>query len=193
MKRFWFILSLGLTFTFAASASYIFMAIHGGLREVDQPYRAYQAVGDVTPRVQRVEAADRLLISELYTGCGHTESCEVSGESEFLSLSYDQLTAEGWAVAQTGEHRLSLSRQHDSLCPADAARRLICLTERGAAVYQGTAQHRGNMLLEMPLELSELPPDLMTALASGGYQMESQAELDELLESLDELTGSGRE
>ena len=36
-------------------------------------------------------------------------------------------------------------------------------------------------------ELPELPPDFLTSLAEGGYQLASQAELDELLETLDEL------
>lgn len=193
MRRFWFVLSLVLVFVFAASASYIFMAVHDGLPDDAEPYEEpYKAAGEITPRVQRIEAEDELLVKETYTRCGHTEQSHISGDSDFLALSYDQLTAEGWDVAECGERLLELSREYDDLCPTDAGRRLICMTERGVAVYQGTAAHRGNMLLEMPVEFSELPPELMTALQADGYQMESQEELNELLESLDELTSRGQ-
>ncbi|MBQ3180005.1 MAG: hypothetical protein IJB55_01435, partial [Firmicutes bacterium] len=195
MKKFnfrnlYFALSLALLFTFADSAVYIFLAIHHGLPTADQPTPGqlpYQTASDISPRVQCVTAEDELVITETYTQCGHTEETHLSGASEFVSLSYDQLTAEGWDVAETGEQRLKLSRTRDALCPTEAACRLICLTDRGVAVYQGTIAHRGNMLMEMPLQLSELPPELTDALAADGYQLASEDELNAVLESLDEL------
>ena len=183
MRKLWFSLSLAVVFVFAASASYIYFVLAEGAPEVDKPYKAATEIAARSPQV----AADmRVTRREIYT-CGYTAEEALDNGGEFRGLTFDQLAKEGWQVAQTGEKELEIVRQVEGICPIEQEKRLLVDSGRGLAVYRGTAEHRGDLLLEMPVDMSELPPTLAEALAGGGYQLESQAELDELLESLDEL------
>lgn len=200
LRSFFFVCSLALLSAFSAAATYIFLATDYPINTADTPtsgqyqtdpaYQTYRAAADFATGVQSIQTDDELTIHKTYSKCGHTETSTLSGLSEFAHLTYDQLTAEGWDIAATGNHHLSLSRTYDELCPTDADCRLICRTERGIAVYQGTATHRGNMLLEMPLQFSEVPPDILAAITGVGYQLSSQDELNAVLESLDELAAT---
>lgn len=195
MRRFWFVLSLVLVFVFTASASYIYFALAGGGRAgVDEPYQLAVQPGlpvvSLEPEVKTVSPQAQLSFSELYNLCGHVVEQEFSAEEcGLVGISFDELATQGWAVAQTGEHSLAMSRQRDELCPQESEQRLVQRTERGLAVFEGTREHIGRLLLEMPVQAdeAELPPDFLASLDEGGYQLASQAELDELLESLDEL------
>ncbi len=193
MRRFWFVVSLILVFVFTASASYIYFALADSPKEVDEPYMALGTpVTQLAAEVKTVLPEVQLTIRETYPACGHTQEEVVkAAESDMLGLAFDELALAGWSVAQIGEQRLLLEREQEGLCPEEAAQRLLCQTERGLAVYEGNLQHTGQLLLEMPVgSLSaELPPDFLASLAAGGYQLASQSELDELLESLDELIG----
>ena len=193
MRRFWFVLSLVLVFVFTVSASYIYFALSDGGAGADEPYQVAaqgEPVGNLEAEVKTVSPQAQLSFSELYTLCGHAVEQEFSAsECGLVGVSFDELALQGWAVAQTGEHSLALNRQRDELCPQEAEQRLVQRTERGLAVFEGTREHLGRLLLEMPVQAdeAELPPDFLTSLAEGGYQLASQAELDELLETLDEL------
>lgn len=193
MRRFWFAVSLALVFIFTASASYIFFALSDGRGDerTDEPYQLVGApVANWAVEVKTIPPEAQVSLSELYTLCGHTVEQEQKAEALGLAdKSYDELALQGWAVAQTGELSLALNRQLDELCPVEADQRILQRTERGLAVYEGTLEYPGRLLLEMPADVSaaELPPDFVTSLENGGYQVSSQTELDELLESLDEL------
>ena len=193
MRRFWFVLSLVLVFVFTVSASYIYFALSDGGAGADEPYQVaaqWEPVVNLEAEVKTVSPQAQLSFSELYTLCGHAVEQEFSAsECGLVGVSFDELALQGWAVAQTGEQSLALNRQRDELCPQEAEQRLVQRTERGLAVFEGTREHLGRLLLEMPVQAdeAELPPDFLTSLAEGGYQLASQAELDELLETLDEL------
>lgn len=197
MRRFWFVVSLVLVFIFTASASYIYFALADSPRAVDEPYMALNSplgapVMELAAEVKTIRPEMQLTVREVYPDCGHTQEQNVAAAaSEWLGRSFDELALDGWAVAQTGENSLSLQKELPGLCPDEAAQRLLCQTERGLAVYEGNLQHTGQLLLEMPADamLAELPPDFVASLREGGYELASQAELDELLESLDELLG----
>lgn len=186
MRRFWFGVSLVLVFAFAVSASYIFFVLTGGKPQVDEPYRAKQDVDVAAYQVARVDEDCELLVREHYP-CGYLLESSLPGGGEFAGQSFDQLAADGWAVARVGEGKVEISRENEGICPIEEEKRLIKQTERGVAVYAGTAEHLGALLLEMPLNFDELPGNVLTALAGAGYQLDSPAELDELLESMDEL------
>lgn len=189
MRKFWFGVSLVLVFVFAAMSSYIFLVLTDGAPEADEPYRVAGALGEGDSLVPRVSEEMSVSVLEGYA-CGYVGERELAGGGEFLGQSFDQLAGEGWNVARVGEDKLELSREYDEICPLERDKRLLKQTERGVAVYAGTAEHTGALLLEMPLNFSELPPEMNTALAGAGYQVDSVAELDELLESLDELVRS---
>ncbi len=193
MRRFWFAVSLFLVFVFTASASYIYFVLMDSPQKVDEPYMALGTpVTTLEAEVKTVLPDMRLTVREVYPECGHTVEQQLSAAgSEWQGRSFDELALEGWAVAQTGAQSLELQKEEPGLCPDEAAQRLLCQTERGLAVYEGNLQHTGQLLLEMPaVALSaELPADFVASLENGGYQLASQEELDELLESLDELIG----
>lgn len=183
MRKLWFGLSLAVVFVFAASASYIYFVLAEGAPEVDKPYQAATGIAARSPQV----AADmRVTRREVYP-CGYVAEGVLDAGGGFRGLTFDQLAEEGWNVVQTGENKLEITRQVDDMCPIEQEKRLIVDSGRGLAVYRGTAGHIGDLLLEMPVDMSELPPGLAEALQNGGYQLDSPAELDELLESLDEL------
>lgn len=193
MRRFWFAVSLFLVFIFTASASYIYFVLADSPQKVDEPYMALGTpVTTLEAEVKTVLPDMRLTVQEVYPECGHIVEQQLSAAgSEWQGRSFDELALAGWSVAQTGAQSLELQKEVSGLCPDEAAQRLLCQTERGLAVYEGNLQHTGQLLLEMPAEAlsAELPPDFVASLESGGYQLASQEELDELLESLDELIG----
>jgi hypothetical protein len=191
MRKFWFAVSLAMIFMFAFSTSYIYMALAGGesaVDEVDKPYMvASRPASELQMAVKTVQAEDTVTVREEYALCGHVEEQILADGGSFLGRSYDELGAEGWNVAETGENELELARELDGLCPQDAERRVIMRTERGIAVYSGTAEHPGSLLLEMPVDFAELPPEMLGAFDKGGFELATPEELDEVLESLDEL------
>lgn len=189
MRKFWFGMSLVLVFVFAAVSSYVFLVLTDGAPEVEKSYRVAGALGEGESLVPRVSADMEVLVRESYA-CGYVAERRLQGGGEFGGQSFDQLTEEGWAVARVGENKLEISRSYDSVCLIEQEKRLLRRTERGVAVYAGIAEHTGAILLEMPVNFSELPPDMNTALAGEGYQVDSLAELDELLESMDEFIWS---
>ena len=186
MKKLWFGVSLTAVFVFAAACSYIYFAVLGGVPELDEAYRAAADLGEDGDLVPRITADTEVMVSELYA-CGYTAKRTQQAGGDFLGESFDKLTKEGWDVARVGENRVELCREYAEVCPTEQNMRLVKRTERGIAIFAGTAEHLGAMLLEMPVDFAELPPDLSAALEGSGYQLKSQAELDELLESLDEL------
>lgn len=185
MRKFWFAMSLMLVFCFAAASSYIFFVLTADSPGGEDEYRA---VSDLSlgGSVARVSEDMTVLVREEYA-CGYVAERIESGGGEFLGLSFDQMTEDGWDVARVGEGRIEIKQSYDTTCPLEEECRLLKRTERGVAVYAGTAEHTGSLLMEMPLNFSELPPDINTALLGEGYPVNSPEELDELLESLDEL------
>lgn len=186
MRKFWFGVSLAVVFMFAAASSYIFFVLFGGAPELDKAYQPASALGEDGDLVPRITAETTVTVKERYA-CGYLAERTERAGGEFVDMSFDQLSREGWSVARIGEDRVELSREYAEICPIEQDMRLIKQTERGLAVYCGNREHTGDLLLEMPVKFDELPPELTATLASGGYQMDSPAELDELLESIDEL------
>lgn len=186
MRRFWFGVSLAAVFVFAAASSYIFFVTCGGAPELDEAYQAAGELGENGDLVARITDETEVTVKEQYA-CGYLAEQTQPAGGEFLGLSFDQLTKEGWSVARVGENRVELAREYDEICPLEQNMRLLKQTERGISIYCGTPEHLGALLMEMPINFSELPPELSAALAAGGYQVATQAELDSLLESLDEL------
>lgn len=195
MRRFWFGFSLVLVFIFTVSASYIYFVLSDSRSGVDEPYQVQYANSLNDPDLpalssgrQTLAGETRLAIREHFAACDHwQESSATAAQMGWTGLSFDALAAEGWSLAQTGPQSLELTREQSGLCPEEAAHRVLRQTSRSLVVYEGTAEHTGRLLLEMPLDFAELPADMLVALQSGGYELASQAELDELLESLDEL------
>lgn len=183
MRKLWFGVSLVAVFVFAAASSYIFFVLTGGRLQVDEPGVASRVNGVVQAAVT---ADTTLTVREAYA-CGYLAERELAGGGEFAGCTLDELAGEGWAVARIGEGRVEISRRCKGYCPIEQEKRLMRRTERGVAVYAGEAGHLGALLLEMPLDFAELPGELNAALAGDGYQLASRAELDELLENLDEL------
>lgn len=186
MRKLWFGLSLVAVFVFAAASSYIFFVMTAG-QQVAEPGATSEVSGDVLGGAQAAVTADtRLTVREAYA-CGYMDERELAGGGEFAGHTFDELAGDGWAVARTGENRVEISRECTGDCPIEQEKRLLRRTERGVAVYAGEVGHLGALLLEMPLDFAELPGELNAALAGDGYQLASRAELDELLENLDEL------
>lgn len=199
MRRFWFGLSLVLVFLFTASASYIYFVLSDSRAGIDEPYKIQNVSNPQSPASvagvaslgagqRQVAAGSQLTLREHFDTCGHwQEQTLPASQSGLVGLSFDALAAEGWSVAQTGADSLELTREQSGLCPLDSGRRVLQQTSRSLVVYEGTAEHTGRLLMEMPLDFAQLPADMLVQLQSGGYEVASQAELDELLESLDEL------
>lgn len=184
MRKLWFGLSLVAVFVFAAASSYIFFVLTDGSPQVAEPGAASEVFGGV--QAAAVTADTTLTVREAYA-CGYLAERKLAGGGEFAGHTFDELAGDGWAVARTGENRVEISRECEGDCPIEQEKRLLRRTERGVAVYAGEAGHLGALLLEMPLDFAELPGELNLALAGDGYQLASRAELDELLENLDEL------
>lgn len=189
MRRFWFAMSLVAVFVFAAASSYVFFVWSAGRGDVAEPGLAVSESVWPGVEVEKIAADTRLVVRENYA-CGYV--AESAGRADELAgdwawRTFDELAAAGWQVAKTGEGCVELVRECAGQCPIEQEKRLIRATERGVAVYAGESGHLGAMLLEMPLNFAEVPTEVKEALAGDGYQLASREELDEVLESLDEL------
>lgn len=185
MRRFWFAVSMVLVFVLAATSSYIFLVMTDGREEIAEPAAEDSVLSPVGADVPTVAWDTEITVRESYD-CGYESVRKMTG-GEFAGQTFDALAAAGWAVARTGEGKVELARHLAGACPIEQECRLMRATERGVAVYAGRADHLGALLLEMPLNFAELPPVINADLQGGGLQLTSPDELDELLESLDEL------
>ena len=128
-----------------------------------------------------------------YGLCGHSTVRNKRGEAELVGLSYAELAAAGWRVAPQAGGKVELYRQEEGLCPADSVKRCICKVPGGIGVYCGTLAARGALLYELPMDLALLPEDWQQALAAGGFEFASDAELFRMLENLDEFVADTEE
>ncbi|WP_338835369.1 hypothetical protein [Neomoorella thermoacetica] len=141
--------------------------------------------GIMEPRVQLEPRLEKY-----YRGCGHTYPLPLppgikwqgSGKEEMTSLFPP---AEGWRLRQEAG-RLVATQEVDGLCPVCAPKRHLAVKDGLVAVYQGPAGTLGPLLKVTGLKISALPANWQSRIQAGEAEFNSEQELLEALDSLDE-------
>lgn len=151
---------------------------------VDEPEAVASQVVNTEDEIYKATYVERNLE---YEGCGHTETSMLHGDSRFVGKTFSQLTDEGWEVSKVGSNTVRVSRREQGICEADSHKRTLRLTENGVGVFEGPKDIEGKLLNEMVMDTDQLPKDLYDMLsAGGGVEFDSEEELLETLDSLDE-------
>lgn len=150
---------------------------------VDEPEAVASQVVNTEDEIFKATYVERNLE---YLGCGHTETTLLHNDSRFVGKTFSQLADEGWEVSKIGSNKVRVYRQEEGICEADSHKRTLRLTANGVGVFEGPKDIEGKLLNEMVLDSSQLPDDLYDMLAAGGVEFNSEEELLETLESLDE-------
>jgi len=129
-----------------------------------------------------------------YAACGHSTVRNKRGEEELVGQTYAELAAAGWRVAPKAGGKVELYRTVAELCPADAKKRCIKRTEQGVGVYVGSLAAQGELLYELPMDLTLLPEDWQRKLnLTAGFEFADEAALFQMLENLDEFVADTEE
>ena len=142
--------------------------------------------GISAPRVQEQPVLERY-----YRACGHREPLPLPagvqwrwGDEENLALLFPP--EEGWRLIREGE-RLVISQEVDGLCPVDAPKRHLAVKDGLVAVYQGPAGSLGPLLKVTSLPFAALPPHWQEKITGNKAEFNSEQELLQAMDSLDEF------
>ena len=122
--------------------------------------------------------------------CGHVTTETLQNNPKLVDKEYDALIAEGWEIANIGTNKVRMSKSEYDFCPTDAEKRTIRKNGDGLAVYQGPKTAAGDLLLELSVNIEELPDDWQQDLSKDGVEFATETELLEAMENLDEMVTS---
>ena len=122
--------------------------------------------------------------------CGHVTTETLQNNPKLVDKEYEALMAEGWEIAAIGTNKIRMSKSEYDFCPTDAEKRTIRKNGDDLAVYEGPKTAAGDLLLELTVNIEELPEDWQEDLAKDGVEFATEAELLEAMENLDEMVTS---
>lgn len=130
-------------------------------------------------------------VEKLYRDCGHREELPWPSGIEWRWVGEKELEVvfppkDGWSIRREKSGRLVISQEVSGLCPADAPKRHLAELEGRVAVYQGPAGSSGKLDRVLELKFSALPPQWQERIRKGQAEFQSEQELRQALDSLDE-------
>lgn len=142
--------------------------------------------GIIEPRVREEPRMEKY-----YRACGHREPLPLPDGVKWKWAGKEELSilfppSEGWRIIQEGK-RLVISQEVNGLCPADAPKRHLAVKDGLVAVYQGPAGSLGPLLRVTSLQFTSLPSHWREKIAKGEAEFNSEQEVLEALDSLDEF------
>lgn len=129
-------------------------------------------------------------LEKYYRACGHTYPLPLPAGVRWQWAGQKEMTAlfppsEGWRLTQEAG-RLVATQEVDGLCPVCAPKRHLAVKDGLVAVYQGPAGSLGPLLKVTGLKITALPANWRSRIQAGGAEFNSEQELLEALDSLDE-------
>ncbi|KYH32333.1 hypothetical protein [Neomoorella mulderi] len=142
--------------------------------------------GLLEPRVLEEPRLERY-----YRDCGHREPIPLPAGVKWNWAGKEELSIlfpppEGWRITREGE-RLVITQEVDGLCPADAPKRHLAIKDGLVAIYQGPAGSLGPLMRVTSLKFTSLPPSWREKIENGQAEFNSEQEVLEALDSLDEF------
>ncbi|WP_406676542.1 BofC C-terminal domain-containing protein [Neomoorella carbonis] len=130
-------------------------------------------------------------LEKYYRYCGHREPIPLPAGVKWNWAGKEEMSilfppAEGWRITREGE-RLVITQEVDDLCPADAPRRHLAVKDGLVAIYQGPAGSLGPLMRVTNLKVASLPPSWREKIENGQAEFNSEQEVLEALDSLDEF------
>ena len=125
---------------------------------------------------------------KLYEKCGHTEATEIKGLEEGLMVNEirDKFSEEdGYLVEDTGEYIL-VTEKASGLCPNDRKKRHFSIFGGYLAARKGPAGINGEILEVTDIRVRDLPLELQLRINNELIEFESEEEMYQALDSLDE-------
>lgn len=134
-------------------------------------------VGKDTPVVQEI----------YYRQCRHLIRQTLIGDEKFAEKSFSELRGEGWNISWSEKGELIAFTEKDGLCPDDAEKRHLGIYEGEVAIYEGPSGASGEMLEVLGIKIESLYPQWQEMLQNGGIDFDSNDDLLNALENLDEF------
>lgn len=130
-------------------------------------------------------------LEKYYRLCGHREALPLPAGVKWNWAGLDELhilfpASEGWRITWEGEH-LVISQEIDDLCPNDTPKRHLAVKDGMVAIYQGPAGSLGPLMRVTNIKVTALPRGWKEKIESGQIEFNSEKEMLEALDSLDEF------
>lgn len=130
-------------------------------------------------------------LEKYYRLCGHREALPLPAGVKWNWAGLEELhilfpASEGWRITWEGE-RLVITQEIDGLCPTDSPKRHLAVKDGMVAVYQGPAGSLGPLMRVTNIKVTALPRGWKEKIESGQVEFNSEKEMLEALDSLDEF------
>lgn len=130
-------------------------------------------------------------VEKYFTQCGHTETIPVPLGIKDEWITEDSIAAmfpatEGWTVSIDENKSLVLTKRMDQLCPDCETKRHLGVMDGYIAIFRGPAGSLGTLIKVTGLKITDLPLSWQDIIIGGRATFNSESELKEALENLDE-------
>jgi len=166
-----------------------------GVRRVKQkfPDTPWQVPVWALPQFLRPEPR----IERLYQACGHREEIPLPGEVNLRWVGKKELEIlfppqEGWNIRSEQNGRLVITQRVPGLCPQDAPKRHLAELEGRVAVYRGPVGSIGDLERVLNIKIDALPREWQERIRRGQAEFQSEEELLQALDSLEEYSTDTR-
>lgn len=169
------------------STPFVFWPKGEGLKGKFSPVTSWEIPGWALPQFLRPKPR----IERVYRDCAHREEIPLPPGVEWRWAGKKELevifpSKDGWVIRQEKSGRFIISQEIQGLCPADASKRHLAEFEGRVAVYQGPAGSAGRLERVLELKFTELPPQWQERIRQGQAEFQSEEELLQALDNLDE-------
>jgi len=127
----------------------------------------------------------RVIEEIYYLKCQHLKKREILA-AELPELSEQALKGQGWAVYHNNDHSITIFKNVDGLCPEDANKRHLGVSNGFVAIFEGPVGTPGKMLEVLDIKVERLPKEWQEKVKKGELNFSSEQELLEALDSIDE-------
>ncbi|MGI9952681.1 hypothetical protein V3F56_10010 [Moorellaceae bacterium AZ2] len=135
------------------------------------------------------------VVERVYKDCGHREELPLPVGMDWRWAGKRELEVifppeEGWVIRQDKAGRFVISQEIQGLCPADDPKRHLAELDGRVAVYRGPAGSSGPLERVLDVQVAQLPADWQERIRRGQAEFQSEEELLQALDSLDEYSSA---
>ncbi|MGI6684972.1 MAG: hypothetical protein ACOX47_05765 [Bacillota bacterium] len=121
-----------------------------------------------------------------YTKCKHLIQREIMAEEAYPEANEETLKAEGWTLYHNRDGSITIFKNVDGLCPEDAQKRHLGVSEEFVCIIEGPVGVDGDILEILDIKVNNLPQEWQDKVRKGELDFSSEQELLEALDSIDE-------
>ena len=147
-------------------------------------------IAEVQPVQSRVDSNTQVIYEREYQRCGHVIISEFPNTIELIGKTVDEIkqlySAEHGYVIRSEGNTITLRQTVNDWCPEEYEKTRLKEYQGYLAVYKGPDKAHDELIRVTSIRIEALPDEIAAAVRQGQYEFESEASLNDALESLDE-------